>query len=168
MPAAVLVEFDPAQYTGPSFIEGGNVVCFGLETTSWFQDDREYSRTQFPLTLAFAITIHKSQGLTLNGAVVDIGDLEYAVGLTYASASRVKSLSGIAWDPVPTFARLQSYSTRARLQERRRHEDVLEGLFHDTITRRGGGQSKNLRWVLLGFGEWKVEMASPRCWLYSP
>jgi len=52
------------------------------------------SFTQFPLRLAWAITIHKSQGLTFEKAVIDTG-ASFAAGQTYVALSRCTSLDGI-------------------------------------------------------------------------
>jgi ATP-dependent DNA helicase PIF1 len=54
-----------------------------------------YTRKQFPLMLAFAITIHKSQGLSLKSAVVDAGSHTFGSGMMYVALSRVTSLSGL-------------------------------------------------------------------------
>ncbi|KAL1448322.1 hypothetical protein WDU94_000591 [Cyamophila willieti] len=52
-------------------------------------------REQFSLCLAYAITIHKSQGLSINNALMDIGSSVFSCGQAYVALSRVKSLSGV-------------------------------------------------------------------------
>ena len=57
---------------------------------------------QIPLILAWAITIHKAQGLTLETAMIDVGKNIFECGQTYVALSRLVSLDGlylIAFDP---------------------------------------------------------------------
>ncbi|CAB4412397.1 unnamed protein product [Rhizophagus irregularis] len=96
LPAAVFVKFDA--YEGPTITstEGDHVVPIVPIKRSWKgKSGMICSRQQVPLCLAWAITMHKSQGLTLSKAKIDIGSKEFAAGLTFVAASRVRSLSDI-------------------------------------------------------------------------
>ena len=54
------------------------------------------THTQLPLMMAWGITIYKSQGLTLEKVVVELGDKDFSVGLSFVAISQVKTLKGLA------------------------------------------------------------------------
>lgn len=85
-------------------------------------------RWQIPLKIAYAITIHKSQGSTLNSALIDIGSSTFEFGQAYVALSRVRTLAGLyVWkfDPrkVKAHPRVVAfYASLAAERERRKAE----------------------------------------------
>ena len=100
------MKFD--NYRGPSITESiSSRVPICPITVSSQTLDGLHERQQLPLKLAWAITIHKSQALTLPKAWIDIGQTQRTAGISYVAISRVRTLPSCIIEPM-TFERLKS------------------------------------------------------------
>jgi len=124
LPLAVLVEFD--NFQGPC-LQPHNVIPIPCQTAHWSENGKSCARTQLPLTLCWATTIHKSQGLTLEKVVVHLGAKDFCPGLTYVALSRVRKLTDLCLYPVD-FSRLQAISKSGALRKRKNEERRLREL----------------------------------------
>ena len=66
-----------------------------IQRHKWASEIPGVTRTQLPLTLAYAVTIHKTQGSTLDCALIDVGERTFEYGQAYVALSRVKSLEAL-------------------------------------------------------------------------
>ena len=66
-------------------------------------------------------------------AILNLGDLERAPGLSYVAMSRVKSLDGLAFQPMPTYERLTKFKERKFVKERLAEDSRLDELEKRTL-----------------------------------
>ena len=127
LPVAIMIQFDNT-YTGPSFCsDKARCVPIIAEANESDSYGALYERHQLPVKLSWAITIHKSQGLTLEKAWVNIGKSNKFSGLTYVGLSRVRKLEDLIDEPM-NFEKLQSIKDKNNFKYRVLKEQRLDAL----------------------------------------
>ena len=121
---AVVVEFE--NYRRP-VVNENQPLCISIcpITVTSQTEIGIHERQQLPRRLAWALTIHKSQGLTLPKAWIDIGKSERTAGVSYVAISQVKSLASCVIKPM-TYERLTSLKSSANLQYKLEEENRLD------------------------------------------
>ena len=116
-------------YKGPSYFPNEpKIVPITPIRRQWHKGKTLCVRRMIPLLPAYALTIHKSQGMSLEKILVNLGLSEFSLGLSYTALSRCIKLLNLALDPFPTWERFQkmfeSPSFKKRLQEEARLRDL--------------------------------------------
>jgi ATP-dependent DNA helicase PIF1 len=90
----VVTEFTPCNNPIVKFMNGKILI---MKEHTWSSDDTESAvkRKQIPLRLAYALTIHKAQGASLDSALIDVGSATFEYGQAYVALSRVRSLDAL-------------------------------------------------------------------------
>lgn len=130
----VVTNFEPVtEYPVVEFLNGRTV---SMAPDTWELRDGDKKRagiSQIPLRLAWAITVHKSQGMTLDAARIDLRKA-FVEGMGYVALSRVKSLDSLYLVGINQMALRASEEARridASLREKgkadaKRHEHLME------------------------------------------
>ncbi|KAK3932312.1 LOW QUALITY PROTEIN: ATP-dependent DNA helicase [Frankliniella fusca] len=85
LPLCILVKFETVTLSDLNI----QYVPIIPVVSTWYRTGVLCSRSQLPVSLCWACTIHKAQGLTLSSMVLDVGASEFALGLFYVALSRV-------------------------------------------------------------------------------
>ena len=111
----VVIEF--LHYKGPSWdASNPNYVPISSITRG--------SRRKLPLRMAWGLTIHKAQGMTLQNAIIDIGNIDRQ-GLAFIAISRVKSLSSLRMSPTFSFSRYSRMQDNPYVEHRKKKNAYL-------------------------------------------
>lgn len=92
----VVVRFNPQGMPVVKFMAGHEVE---LGTHTWYlriNETIKMKRTQIPLAIAYSVTTHKSQGMTLDCVRMDLGTKLFCEGQFYTAISRARSLEGLS------------------------------------------------------------------------
>ena len=108
--------------SGPHRSEHILVAIPTVERTWQGPGCKEFKRIMLPLRLACAITIHKSQGMTIRSIILDPADVETHVGILFTGLSRVPSLQSLALARPVDFSRLASVFKSKAIAERKSWE----------------------------------------------
>ncbi|KAJ3455383.1 hypothetical protein MRS44_013983 [Fusarium solani] len=132
-PAVIMVDFD--SYDGPPYLttdEGRKIVPILPVTRDFLVGNETCARTQFPLIVAFAITVHKCQSLTKDQIVTDLATRDFQAGISYVAVSRVTSLQGLLLEAPFDRQNLYNYTPtegmKIRLadQQRRQAQQLID------------------------------------------
>ena len=132
LPETVVVNFDA--YLGPGLEGNPGHVAVPVSTQGFAPGGGSkgwVERSQVPLVLCWATTIHKSQGQTVGEGqantrmVLDIGEgpkAEFSPGLSFVGFSRAKTVTALALSPMPNLDRFKKVGQGLAAAARRAHE----------------------------------------------
>lgn len=119
----IVVGFDSDAGNVP-IVEFLNKIRIPIGRQGWEIEDYEgILRTQIPLRLAYACTIHKSQGASIDCVLIDIGPSTFEYGQAYVALSRARSLEGLYIHDFVSGAIRAHPDVTARFSEKRHDED---------------------------------------------
>jgi hypothetical protein len=129
-----VVEFTPEATPVVALKDGKRIFC---EKEKWAIEDEKgnalASFEQYPLRAAWAITIHKSQGMTLDAAEIDLSST-FEKGQGYVAISRVRSLEGLFLKGFNTLAlELDALAMKADQRFRELSDDAEQNLSDEVL-----------------------------------
>ena len=122
-PKFVICHFD--EYEGPSYLGDKEEKCVPIlpHEHHFYKQKESCLRQMIPLKPGYAISIHGSQGGTMDNVIVNLGNREFAAGLTYVAPTRVRKIENLYFDPMPSLSRLRSMAKTKVFAERRKQDE---------------------------------------------
>lgn len=151
------------EITGYPIIEtkSGKVVTAKPDTWELRDGEKKVaSISQIPLRLAWAITIHKSQGMTLDGAHIDLSNA-FVPGMGYVALSRVKTLESLTLGGINRMA-LTMNQEAAEIDKKLHKKSSLDEKKLEHLSKTWDKLSQKKSKKTLAVGDWNAKLAKMR------
>ena len=127
LPDFILIEFD--DYCEPAFLSShSKYILIPPFQGEFSHDSMVCKHVQFPIVLAWAITIHKCQSITLSKVVIDIGKKEMQNDLTFVAISHVRCKEDLTFSVTYLLSRLQSIKNSKNMDQWLAEEARLDAI----------------------------------------
>lgn len=132
LPLMIIVHLE--SYTGPQcFDDEARKNWLPIIASESYSQCLNAKRSQYPLKLAYAMTVHKSQGETLTKGVIDFGSVERCLGSSYVQITRFKRFTDFLLIPFAYDRITERITSLSMLKERKVEENRLKNLSNETI-----------------------------------
>ena len=121
LPTFLIIHFD--QYTGPPFLNMEKCVPIAPVNRTWYSSKVLCQRWMLPVVPGYAMSIHKSQGASMDEAILNIGNKEFAAGLTYTAISRVRKFENVYFYPFKNYRRFKAIFQSKTFKTRIKHDE---------------------------------------------
>ena len=142
LPVAVLVHIP--DYKGPSFSESEeNIVPIVPIRRQFNYRKKSCTREMIPLH-GYALTIHKAQGASYPfKVIVNSGEKDFALGLSYVALSRCTKISNLALRPFPNWVRFRDIHKKPAFKARKADDERAKNQEQITLQRGFLGEPYN-------------------------
>ena len=114
-------------------IQSVDIRCLSFSRDAKEDNESGVTRTQYALTLAWALTPWKAQGMTLELLVVKLGEAAGRPGVAFVALSRATHPDGLALDDFPAMSVFQRQTKSKSFKQRQHFERVARAKFSRTI-----------------------------------